>query len=667
MLRRSLLSGPLRSQVGASRPLSHPIYRHCSSHATPTAPRTRFAPSPTGHLHLGSLRTALYNYLYAKQTGGQFILRLEDTDKKRTVEGAEQGIYEILRWAGIEWDEGPDVGGPYGPYRQSDRSDIHREHVNKLIESGHAYRCFCSPARLKTMGLRRSKLALPTDYDRACAKLSKAESDERAHKGEGHVVRLKMPDDPPPFHDLVHGPIKHGSNAPRHSAGAYEDPILLKSDGLPTYHLANVVDDHHMAITHVMRATEWLPSTPKHITLYNAFGWTPPTFAHVGLLQNKERKKLSKRDGDVNVGVYREKGYLPESLNNFVALLGWSHTEKSDVMGMQDLIRQFSMDRLTAGNTIVDFGKLDYLQRHHVEARAKSGTAEDIIRLAQREIANLYGTQTAPEGPVASRKIDEEFTRRLFEVNAHNYITAPRFASSVGYFFQPPSYVDATADKAFKRLSKTLAEHPEDVGECKAEALRFLSSIPESEWTPERLKGMLSEETHGWKGQERQVLYMKFLRWALAGGANGPPIHETVWLIGKERSVYRVQTAPLKQTERDVLVRKSWEGDVETCRAVAVELLETVEWTEEGVRGVVAKEWKRRRMQVIFEKFLRWAVVNGDAEAELVGKMVELGREQAVERIKGAITTEAQREFLAERVFGRGGIAKAGGEVVEEK
>jgi glutamyl-tRNA synthetase len=262
-----------------------------------------------------------------------------------------------------------------------------------LIDQAHAYRCFCSPERLQALAIARKQAGLATDYDRTCAKIPVSESASRAAGGEAHVVRLKTPGQYPNFKDAVYGEIMFAENARAHSLGAFEDPILLKSDGLPTYHLANVVDDHFMRITHVCRATEWMPSTPKHVYLYNCFGWTPPTFVHVGLLQNIQRTKLSKRNGDVFVEQYREKGYLPEALNNFVALMGWSHEETSDVMSMQEMIGRFSIDRLTSGNTVVTFEKLEFLQKQHVRALFGNGGTKDkqIIDAVEKEVSIQFG------------------------------------------------------------------------------------------------------------------------------------------------------------------------------------------------------------------------------------------------------------------------------------
>ncbi|RPA93527.1 hypothetical protein L873DRAFT_1704836 [Choiromyces venosus 120613-1] len=378
-----------RRCISTSPKFSYPA-THGSSAITPA--RTRFAPSPTGYLHLGSLRTALFNYLLAKRTGGKFLLRIEDTDKKRTVEGAEEGIFDTLRWAGLHWDEGPLVGGEFGPYRQSERTELHKKHVDVLLEQGHAYRCYCTPQRLEALALTRKHSGQSTDYDRHCLN-----SPPTTSVTEPHVVRLKTPDQYPPYHDLVYGTITTGDRSHDHSIGTFEDPILLKSDGMPTYHLANVVDDHFMNITHVVRATEWMPSTPKHVHLYNCFGWTPPNFVHVGLLQDTQGRKLSKRTGDVFVSEFREKGYLPEALNNFVALMGWSHAGESDVLDMQTLVEQFSIDGLTRGNTKVDFGKLDFLQERYVRNRVMEGSGDkEILDAVEFHVRKEFGEKYSP-------------------------------------------------------------------------------------------------------------------------------------------------------------------------------------------------------------------------------------------------------------------------------
>lgn len=359
----------------------------------PTSPvRTRFAPSPTGFLHLGSLRTALYNFLLARATKGDFILRLEDTDQNRLVKGAEENIYETLKWLNVTVDEGPVEGGPFSPYKQSERD--YSNHVHQMIETGSAYRCFCNRERLE--GLRESAKLLkpPTNvtYDRHCLKYSKAESDKLSMT-KPYTIRFRSPDKYPPFEDLLHGSINLQPQINQEDV-RYDDPILVKSDGLPTYHFANVIDDHYMNITHVIRGEEWLPSTPKHIALYNSFNWKPPKFVHIPLLTSIEDKKLSKRSGDIDIMSLKAKGYLPEALINFAVLFGWAPKrsvagqKQSEVMSLSKLEEVFSLDDLTKGNAKVDFKKLDFLNKHYLNEFLKdkkffNESVDEVIRLLE--------------------------------------------------------------------------------------------------------------------------------------------------------------------------------------------------------------------------------------------------------------------------------------------
>ncbi|CAF9906616.1 MAG: hypothetical protein GOMPHAMPRED_004812 [Gomphillus americanus] len=401
----------------------------------PNAPaRTRFAPSPTGYLHLGSLRTALYNYLLAKATGGQFLLRIEDTDQKRTIPDALERICQDLEWTGLQWDEGPKVGGSYGPYIQSERIAIYRQHANQLLDSGHAYRCFCSAERLHELGQLRSKLGLSTDYDRTCAGISKEDSDDRAFRGERYTIRLKAPDAYPAFKDVVYGGVGKPTREARkltHGQQVFEDPILLKSDGWPTYHLANVVDDHLMKITHVVRAVEWMPSTPKHVYLYQAFGWTPPVFAHVGLLQGPDNQKLSKRSGDIDIGSYRSAGVFPEALLNFAALLGWHHKQKSDMIELEQMISLFNFN-LTKGNTVVNIPKLNYLSREYAKKYVQEGGKkfQDIL---QASITNLerHGITQAPRG-----KDLEEYVSLILRADPTSILDMANLSERLRSFFE---------------------------------------------------------------------------------------------------------------------------------------------------------------------------------------------------------------------------------------
>ena len=283
--------------------------------------RVRFAPSPTGYLHVGGARSALFNYLFARRHGGVFILRIEDTDRGRYVEGAVEEIVASLRWLGLDWDEGPDIGGPVGPYAQSERTQLYREHARRLIEGGNAYRCFCTAERLTALREEQEKNKLPLGYDRKCRDLPRADIERLLAGNAPHVIRLKIPAGRTiTFTDEIRGSIEYQSDV-------LDDIVLIKSDGFPTYHMANVVDDHLMGITQVLRGDEWIASTPRHVLLYEAFGWTPPVFAHLPVILAPDGKKLSKRKGAASVMDYKRAGYLPEALFNFLALLGWSPGE----------------------------------------------------------------------------------------------------------------------------------------------------------------------------------------------------------------------------------------------------------------------------------------------------------------------------------------------------
>ena len=324
--------------------------------------RVRFAPSPTGYLHVGGLRSALYNYLFAKNLNGKLILRIEDTDQSRLVEGAVESLLASLKWAGVEYDEGPDKDGGFGPYTQSERTDLYRKYVTILEEKGFAYKCFCTKEDLEKIREEQMALTGELGYDRRCRKLSDEEVQKKLDNGDKYTIRLKVPltEDLVEYEDLVFGKISVVSKT-------IDDQVLMKNDGFPTYHLANVVDDHLMEISHVIRGEEWNPSTPKHVVLYNAFGWTPPKFAHLPLLVNSEKKKLSKRHGDVSVSSFKDKGILKETLINFVALLGWHSSDDREFFTMEELIKEFSFDRVSKSPAVFDYVKLNWMNSQYIK------------------------------------------------------------------------------------------------------------------------------------------------------------------------------------------------------------------------------------------------------------------------------------------------------------
>ena len=343
--------------------------------------RVRFAPSPTGFLHIGSLRSALYNYLFAKHHGGVCILRIEDTDRTRLVEGAIEEQIASLAWAGVTFDEGPHVGGDYGPYIQSERFDLYREYGMKLIESQHAYYAFDTSEELDEMRQRQQAAGIAPKYDRSVMRnqftLGEQETQRLLDEGAEYVIRLTIPhNEDIRFTDAVRGDVVVQGRE-------VDDQILLKSDGFPTYHLANIVDDHLMGITHVIRGEEWLPSTPKHVILYRAFGWEAPTFAHLPLLLNPDRSKMSKRHGDVMVSDFRDKGYFADAMVNYVALCGWNPGTEQEVFSHDALIEQFSLERVGKAGAIFDYKKLDWMNSEYLKQRDPADLAAELMSALQ--------------------------------------------------------------------------------------------------------------------------------------------------------------------------------------------------------------------------------------------------------------------------------------------
>lgn len=357
--------------------------------------RTRVAPSPTGDPHVGTAYVALINYLFAKKHGGRFLLRIEDTDQARSSEESERAILASLRWLGLSWDEGPDVGGPHGPYRQSERSAIYAEHVARLIAAGHAFRCFCTAGRLEEMREAQRLAKRPPRYDGMCLALSSAESERRA-ASEPFVIRMKVPEHGHAVvRDLRRGPIEIEWNT-------VDMQVLMKSDGLPTYHLANVVDDHLMEITHVIRGEEWVSSAPKHLLLYEYFGWTAPALVHLPLLRNPDRSKLSKRKNPTSILFYERMGYLPEALLNFLGLFTVSSAEGEEMMDRVALLERFDIEHISLGGPVFDVPKLDWLNGRYLRelsaeafaARAlewagEGGRLAHVARLAQPRVERL--------------------------------------------------------------------------------------------------------------------------------------------------------------------------------------------------------------------------------------------------------------------------------------
>ena len=530
--------------TGSKRSLSVLASKKALREFPKTPARTRFAPSPTGYLHLGSLRTALYNYLFAKATGGQFVLRIEDTDQARTVSDAEKRICENLRWAGLQWDEGPEVGGPYGPYKQTERKDLYKKYAQQIVESGHAYRCFCSPERLREHAMLRTRLGLPVDYDRRCAHLDQTEVAQKMLGAKDFTIRLKSDSTDAVWEDLVYGKVgtvnKAKQIAPEQKG--WDDPILVKSDGMPTYHFANVIDDHLMKITHVIRAIEWMPSTAKHLAIYKALGWEPPAFAHVGLLTDSTGAKLSKRTGGTELQAYVDRGYFPEALLNFVALLGWSHKEKSDMLPLRQMIKKFNLN-FTKGNSILKESKLEFLQSQYMREYLAGGQ-EHIDKMAGRiadSVSGRIGGFVGFEGQTLM-----SISKALLKVDAQNLVTTEGFIGRNLNFYQDPVVpvpapeVDATR----VLIASTI--------------LTTLEKIPAEEWTEVSLKtaweelvtvAALGQENAGEASPQDEAemrsaaksRLARYMRWALMGKAHGPPLVASMEILGKARTLARIK------------------------------------------------------------------------------------------------------------------------------
>ncbi|MAT38492.1 MAG: glutamate--tRNA ligase [Ectothiorhodospiraceae bacterium] len=470
--------------------------------------RVRFAPSPTGYLHVGGLRTALYNYLFARKNGGVFVLRIEDTDRTRYVEGAVENLVGSLQWAGLEFDEGPGAPGDFGPYTQSERTELYREYANQLIEEGHAYRSFITPEQLDEM--RKENLAEEaiTERIRKDRNLSADLVQKLLSENRPHTIRLKAPlTGEIAFKDIVRGDI-------RVPAEAIDDQVLLKSDGYPTYHLANVVDDHHMQISHVIRGEEWLPSTGKHVLLYQALGWNIPEFAHLPLLLNPDKTKLSKRQGDVSVEDYRSKGYLPEALVNFVALLGWSPADDNERLSMDELIDAFSLERVGKAGAVFDQQKLEWFNGQYV----REAPIEQRIAMC------------SPHLEAAGYTLPEPETLATIVEASTKYLTFPAdITEHAAVFFT----ADATPEsEEAKQVLET-----EDAITVVSALRRNLEGL--EDWTADNFKAEVKsvQKETGIKGKN---LFMP-IRVALTGSMHGPDIPLIAEVFGKEKTLARLQ------------------------------------------------------------------------------------------------------------------------------
>ncbi len=480
--------------------------------------RVRFAPSPTGFPHVGNIRTALFNWLYARHTGGKFIVRIEDTDVARTVPGALEAILDSLRWLGLGWDEGPEVDGPHAPYLQSGRLPVYREIAERLIKEGHAYYCYCSSERLDAMRAEQQRQKLSLGYDRHCRLLTDTDRSQLTAQGLKPVVRFKTPlDGQTHFQDLLRGEVVFENST-------IDDFVLLKSDGYPTYHLANIVDDHLMEISHVLRAEEWLSSTPRHIMLYNALGFEPPLFAHLPMILGPDRSKLSKRHGATALTEYREQGYLPETMFNFLALLGWSLDEKTELFTRQELIEQFSLERVSRTAAIFNKEKLDWMNGVYIRGLSEDELTDRVLPFMEKDFP-----------PEVKRPLDVNYVRQIVPLMRERISTLKEAATYADFFFLN----DLKYDSAMLRGKKTTTETALAALKGAAEKLSVLESFSRDslEETLRRLAADLGIKT----GE-----LFNLLRVATTGRDAAPPLFETMAVLGKERCLKRIQAALAK-------------------------------------------------------------------------------------------------------------------------
>jgi len=458
--------------------------------------RTRIAPSPTGQdLHIGNAYTALINYVVAKKNNGQFIIRIEDTDRTRLVEGSEQRILKSLEWLGIPHDEGPDIGGPYVPYRQSDRLPLYKKYAEELVEKGHAYYCFCTSERLEEMRKGQEEQHLPPMYDGLCKKIALDEAKARVAKGEKYVIRLNVPEEgTTTFHDLIRGDISFENKL-------IDDQVLLKSDGYPTYHLGVVVDDHIMQITHIIRGEEWISSTPKHILLYQFFGWELPNIAHVSVLRNPDKSKLSKRKNPVWVSDYRAKGYLPEALKNYMGTMAWNFPGK-ELFTVDEMIEKFEIKDIQTTAPVFDQEKLRWMNGEYIR---KMDEAELIEKIKAFDA-------TVP-------KDSDDLMKQILPLVKERMKTLGEFETLADFYFVRPTKFERPVDKKLLTVS--------------VEVL-----TKQTDWTHDAMERAIRDAADKAELKARDV-FME-LRLAITGKTVGPPLLESLVVLGKEETLARL-------------------------------------------------------------------------------------------------------------------------------
>jgi len=506
--------------------------------------RLRFAPSPTGFVHIGSLRTVLFNYLITKNLNGKLILRIEDTDQKRTIEGAQENLINILNWLGITFDEGPHIGGEFAPYIQSERRNIYEKWLEKLLEIDGAYHCFCTPERLEKMRTDQQSKKLPPRYDRCCRDLSPQDCRQKLENGEKFVIRQKMPrEGSVVVNDELRGEIIF-------HADDLDDQVLIKSDGMPTYQFANVIDDHEMEITHVVRGDEWLSSFPKNILLYQTFGWTPPKYIHIPLVLDIKGGKLSKRTGDVAVEEYKAKGYLPEALINFCVLMGWHPSQNqidsltteiekeekktSEIFSLEKLEKIFNYTEIGTSPAIFDTEKLDYLNGYYI--RQKS--LDELFDLAkpflekywlEKKSENFFQKSLKNKGKDFIKKVIRLEQERLKKLSEIGELTELFFVDNLIYESSLLLWKKVTTEQAKNNLETIL---------------ELLEKIPEENWTNDSIEEGIIDYL---KIKELKIgEYLWPMRVALTGRQASPSPFDVAEVLGREESLKRIKNGVLK-------------------------------------------------------------------------------------------------------------------------
>ncbi|MFC1974233.1 glutamate--tRNA ligase [Chloroflexota bacterium] len=479
--------------------------------------RVRYAPSPTGFPHVGNIRTALFNWLFARHSGGKFVVRIEDTDVERSIEGAIDAVLDSLRWLGLDWDEGPEVGGEYGPYFQSQRLDLYQKASEYLLAEGNAYKCYCSPETLAEMRAEQRHRKQPPGYDGRCRYLSAQERQENEARGIIPVVRFSVPlEGQTSFNDLIRGKVTFENST-------LGDFVLLKSDGYPTYHLANIVDDHGMLISHILRSDEWLSSTPRHVMLYGALGYELPLFAHLPMILGGDRSKLSKRHGATALTEYRDQGYLPQVMLNFLALFGWALDDHTEVFSREELVQHFSLERVSKPGAIFSLDKLKWMNGLYIRNLSIEDLTEMLFPFLERDLPSSV-----------NRPVSSEYVRQITPLVQERLTVLGEAAELYDFFF-----VDELDYDIVLLLGKKLTMETARVG--LEAALKQLQDQPFDSSALENVIRPLAAEL-GLKSGD----FFGLLRVATTGRSAAPPLFQTMAVLGRERCLERIEAALAK-------------------------------------------------------------------------------------------------------------------------